>query len=373
MVKRVQHVRHTTANANLYTGNEGEITVDTDRDDIRVHDGAQAGGHRVPNKVANDLLYQPLNTGLTSLAAITAVEGGLIYSDGANSWGQLAIGTAGQILVTDSTADAPEWITNLVMPGTLDMNGLELILDADGDTSIHSDTDDTIDIKIATADDFQFTANTFSVLNGSSIIVDVGGTISIDDTTDSISAVTGSIHTDGGMGIAKDLFIGGSIIIGTADEGIDFSATADITGTTEEVFTGWRGGLHTATLAGSTSGSWTLNSAFDTLAFTEIGQRLVNMHGRLVVTGESSPVGQVRMSIPYTIGALTEAADTSYQPCVLTGHGDPGIENPAFDVASGNTDIGLVNILDDGTVETIDQTRVGTSWTLNVNVWFIRD
>ena len=37
-----------------------------------------------------------------------------------------------------------------------------LILDADGDTSITADTDDQIDVKIAGADDFKFTANTFT-------------------------------------------------------------------------------------------------------------------------------------------------------------------------------------------------------------------
>ena len=36
---------------------------------------------------------------------------------------------------------------NLEMPNTLDMNGNELILDADGDTSITADTDDQIDFK----------------------------------------------------------------------------------------------------------------------------------------------------------------------------------------------------------------------------------
>ena len=50
-----------------------------------------------------------------------------------------------------------------------DLNGVELLLDADGDTSITADTDDQIDIKIAGADDFQFTANTFTAQSGSTI------------------------------------------------------------------------------------------------------------------------------------------------------------------------------------------------------------
>ena len=50
-----------------------------------------------------------------------------------------------------------------------DLNGVELALDADGDTTIAADTDDQIDIKIAGADDFQFTANTFTAQSGSTI------------------------------------------------------------------------------------------------------------------------------------------------------------------------------------------------------------
>ena len=51
-----------------------------------------------------------------------------------------------------------------------DLNGNELLLDADGDTSFTADTDDQIDIKTNGADDFRFTANTFTVLSGSSIV-----------------------------------------------------------------------------------------------------------------------------------------------------------------------------------------------------------
>ena len=60
---------------------------------------------------------------------------------------------------------------------TIDMNAGELILDADADTSITADTDDQIDIRIAGADDFQFTANKFTVQAGSEI--DIAGNLDI--------------------------------------------------------------------------------------------------------------------------------------------------------------------------------------------------
>ena len=68
--------------------------------------------------------------------------------------------------------------TNIVdagFGGSLDIEGRELVLDADGDTTLTADTDDQIDIKIAGADDFQFTANTFTAQSGSSIVVPEGG------------------------------------------------------------------------------------------------------------------------------------------------------------------------------------------------------
>lgn len=53
--------------------------------------------------------------------------------------------------------------------GGVDLDGNDLVLDADGDTIITADTDDQVDIAIAGADDFQFTANLFSVLAGSAL------------------------------------------------------------------------------------------------------------------------------------------------------------------------------------------------------------
>ena len=66
-------------------------------------------------------------------------------------------------------------------PMNRDINGDELILDADADTSITADTDDQIDIRIAGADDFTITANKFDALAGSNI--HVSGDADADDIT----------------------------------------------------------------------------------------------------------------------------------------------------------------------------------------------
>ena len=74
-------------------------------------------------------------------------------------------------LVGKTTTDTltNKTLSAAVVATSLDMNGTELILDADADTSITADTDDQIDIKIAGADDFRFTANNFEILSGSTI------------------------------------------------------------------------------------------------------------------------------------------------------------------------------------------------------------
>jgi hypothetical protein len=99
------------------------------------------------------------------------------------------VATNGTSVVLQSGASAGD-ILHIVAYGsfnvanvvaTRDLEGNEFILDDDGDTTLTADTDDQIDIKIAGADDFKFTANTFHALSGSSVLIgggsarDVGG------------------------------------------------------------------------------------------------------------------------------------------------------------------------------------------------------
>ena len=47
MPTQLQFRRGTTAQNNSFTGVVGEISIDTDTENIRVHDGSQAGGFEV--------------------------------------------------------------------------------------------------------------------------------------------------------------------------------------------------------------------------------------------------------------------------------------------------------------------------------------
>ncbi len=72
------------------------------------------------------------------------------------------------IYATADHATNPNLVdSNIGGVGAVDLNGAELTLDADSDTSITADTDDQIDIEISGADDFTITANAFNVLTGS--------------------------------------------------------------------------------------------------------------------------------------------------------------------------------------------------------------
>ena len=71
-----------------------------------------------------------------------------------------------------------------------DFNGEEIIIDADADTSITADTDDQIDIRIAGADDFKITANTFNALDGSTVLVGGGS-------SRTVGGVTAALQVEG--------------------------------------------------------------------------------------------------------------------------------------------------------------------------------
>lgn len=101
------------------------------------------------------------------------ISGAIDFQFTANTLTALSGSSIATNTITETTSGSGVTIDGLLIKDSApDLNGVEMILDADADTTMAADTDDQIDIKIAGADDFQFTANTFTALSGSSIATD---------------------------------------------------------------------------------------------------------------------------------------------------------------------------------------------------------
>ena len=110
-----------------------------------------------------------------------------------------------------------------------DVNGSELILDVDGDTSLHANTDDQIDVQISGADDFRFTANTLSVLSGSTLSIDSGATLANSGTLSGFSNSSFTV-TQSGHGLAV-----GNVVKSSGSNGAFAKAQANSVGNAEVV------------------------------------------------------------------------------------------------------------------------------------------
>lgn len=129
-------------------------------------------------------------------------------------------GTA-SLVVADSTGQ-------VTSSAKIDLNGNELILDADGDTSITADTDDQIDFRAGGAD-----------------TVKIGN---------------------------EDLTINdGNLVIGTAGHGIDFSINSHASGMTSELLDSYEEGAWTPTNAGDGTGTLTNPSGL----YVKIGRTVI--------------------------------------------------------------------------------------------------
>lgn len=186
-----------------------------------------------------------------------------------------------------------------VWTGNQDMNGGKIILDADADTSITADTDDQIDIEIAGADDFRFTANTFTALSGSTIAADT-----IAETTSANGVVIDSVTL-------KD----GNVVLGSGN-GIDFSATSDGTGTaSSELLDDYEEGTFTPTLQDTSLSDGEGQTYTTQLGFyTKIGNVVeISITLNLSSKGTLTAGNQVRIAgLPYTAENTTDKSGGVY-------------------------------------------------------------
>ena len=74
MAKRVQLRRGTTAQINAFTGAVGEVSVDTDKDVLVVHDGVTSGGFPVAARANADGTISLIKKDGTVVGSINATS-----------------------------------------------------------------------------------------------------------------------------------------------------------------------------------------------------------------------------------------------------------------------------------------------------------
>ena len=268
----------------------------------------------------------------------------------------------------------------------LDINGQKLIIDADADTSITADTDDQIDIEIAGADDFQFTANTFTIKDGSTVanLVVSGDTAAGDNAAIGYTAAEGLILT--GQGSTNDITIkrdddtavlevatgqsnievtGGNIFFGTAAKGVYLGVTS---ATAANLLDDYEEGTYDVTLTNSTSGGYVLASGYDTFSYTKIG-RSVTVFGTVNIESESSPDAQLRISLPFTALPVGEYADSGYMNAlVFAGNADSDTDANVVGWFAANVAYITVYQCTHGTgnITTFDQTDADTAFSVSI-------
>ena len=129
MAKRVQRRRGTTAEHGSFTGAVGEITVDTTKDTVAVHDGSQAGGFPLAREDMNNVTNR---VGVQQLACNEGTNGQVLSTNGSGT-------------LSFSTVDATTAAVGGDLSGTV--GNAQIVANAVGNTEIANGAINTVKVE----------------------------------------------------------------------------------------------------------------------------------------------------------------------------------------------------------------------------------
>jgi len=368
-------------------GSGANVSILAGETKIIATDGLGSGG------VVYDVLTDMNLAGTTKTAALT--NAGALSNQGTVTVGvddtgydvKLFGATSGNYLLWDESADS------LLVNGDIDMvtNGNRIDLDTDNDTSIRASADDTITIEVGGSDLIALTTtSTFScpVTVG---VDDTGHDVKLfgatsgaymlwDESADDLKlvgaagfTVAGDIDVDGTANL-DIVDIDGAVDMAstlTVDGIADFSAAGAYFGTAAaaNLLDDYEEGTYTATMVCATSGSYTLNSSYDTLSYTKVGN-IVKVQGLIAISGESSPSGALRLNCPTTAASQTELSGRTQSSVIWEGQGATWAGQTYMVVNAGNAFATFYYQSDAGAETAVDDGEVDTSFNIMVNFWY---
>ena len=158
MATAIQFRRGTTAQHGSFTGLVGEITVDTDLDTLRVHDGSTAGGTRLAKYSE---VVAAATGDITSVVAGSGLTGGATDGDATISidYANIAGSLVPSANVTyDLGSLANQWKDIYVGPGSLYVNGQKVLEDNSGTIQFSADNNQNISILTTGSGDLELTS-----------------------------------------------------------------------------------------------------------------------------------------------------------------------------------------------------------------------
>ena len=214
------------------------VGVDDTGHDVKFF-GATSGSYMMWDESEDDLILAGVsNLSIDNTTDSSSTTTGSFHTDG-------GAGIAKKLFVG----------TDLDVDGTSNLDAVDIDGAVQIDATVTVGVDDTgYDVKF-----FGATASAFMLWDESEDDLVLSGTaqLSIDTTTDASSTTTGSFHTDGGVGIAKKLYVGTDLDVdGTSNlDAVDIDGATQIDGT---VTVGVDDTGHDVKFFGATSGSYWL-------------------------------------------------------------------------------------------------------------------